>query len=66
MYLSSEDLGRLCKRFRILIIGRRRAEKPTILENMTGSEGAWPEIRDKEGRLVVSAFLLYLTTVTGR
>ncbi|KAI0276607.1 hypothetical protein BGY98DRAFT_919155, partial [Russula aff. rugulosa BPL654] len=34
-------------------IGRRNAGKTTILEKMTGSEeGAKPEIRDKEGRLV--------------
>ena len=52
--ISSEDLNRLCNRFRVLIIGRRNAGKTTILENMTGSEeGAKPEIRDKEGRLVV-------------
>ena len=57
MDLSSKDLGRLCKRFRVLIIGRRNAGKTTILEKMTGSEaGDKPEIRDKEGRLVVWAF----------
>jgi hypothetical protein len=40
----------------MLIIGRRNAGKTTILEKMTGSEvGAKPEIRDKEGRLVVRA-----------
>jgi len=48
-----DDLRLLCKRFRVLIIGRRNAGKTTILEKMTGSEvGAKPEIRDKEGRLV--------------
>ncbi len=48
-----EDLRGLCKRFRVLIIGRRNAGKTTILEKMTGSEeGAIPEIRD-QGRLVV-------------
>jgi GTPase SAR1 family protein len=70
--VSSEDLNRLCKRFRVLIIGRRNAGKTTILENMTGSEeGAKPEIRDKDGNLVVRAFLIYLSPivklmVTGR
>jgi GTPase SAR1 family protein len=54
MDLSSGDLSRLCNRFRVLIIGRRNAGKTTILEKMTGSEvGAKPEIRDKDGRLVV-------------
>ncbi|KAF8495671.1 hypothetical protein F5888DRAFT_1946930, partial [Russula emetica] len=53
MDISSEDISRVCKRFRVLIIGRRNAGKTTILEKMTGSdEGAMPEIRDKEGRLV--------------
>ncbi|KAF8502140.1 hypothetical protein F5888DRAFT_1669530, partial [Russula emetica] len=53
MDISSEDLSGLCKRFRVLIMGRRNAGKTTILEKMTGSEeGAKPEIRDKEGRLV--------------
>jgi ATPase subunit of ABC transporter with duplicated ATPase domains len=46
----------------VLIIGRRNAGKTTILENITGSEeGAKPEIRDKEGNLVVRASLIYLT-----
>jgi GTPase SAR1 family protein len=54
MDLSSEELSRACNRFRVLIIGRRNAGKTTILEKMTGSEaGAKPEIRDKEGHLVV-------------
>ena len=54
--ISPEDISRLCKRFRVLIIGRRNAGKTTILEKMTGSEeGALPEIRDKEGRWVVRA-----------
>jgi hypothetical protein len=53
MDVSSSDLNMLCERFRVLIIGRRNAGKTTILEKMTGSEeGAKPEIRDKEGRLV--------------
>jgi hypothetical protein len=61
---SSEDLNRLCKRFRVLIIGRRNAGKTTILEKMSGSEvGAKPEIRDKEGLLVVWASLIYLTSI---
>ncbi|KAF8488243.1 hypothetical protein F5888DRAFT_1623325 [Russula emetica] len=61
MEISPEDLSRVCKRFRVLIIGRRNAGKTTILEKMTGSdEGAKPRIRDKEGRLVVSASLIYL------
>jgi hypothetical protein len=56
MDLSPGDLDRLCNRFRVLIIGRRNAGKTTILEKMAGSEeGAEPEIRDKEGRLVVRA-----------
>jgi hypothetical protein len=56
MNLSPEELSRLCKRFRVLIIGRRNAGKTTILEKMTGSEaGAAPEIRDEEGQLVVRA-----------
>ena len=64
MDLSSEDLNRLCDRFRVLIIGRRNAGKTTILEKMTGSEeGAKPEIRDKEGRLVVRPSLIYLTSI---
>ncbi|KAN0115583.1 hypothetical protein V8E52_006702 [Russula decolorans] len=51
--ISSEDISRLCERFRVLIIGRRNAGKTTILEKMTGSDvGAKPVIRDKEGRLV--------------
>jgi GTPase SAR1 family protein len=59
--ISSEDISRLCKRFRVLIIGRRNAGKTTILEKMTGSDvGAKPVIRDKEGRLVVRAPLIYL------
>jgi hypothetical protein len=72
MDLSSSDLNMLCDRFRVLIIGRRNAGKTTILEKMTGSEeGAKPEIRDKEGRLVVRPSLIYLTSivklmVTGR
>jgi hypothetical protein len=54
--VSSEDINQLCKRFRVLIIGRRNAGKTTILENMTGSEeGAKPEIRDQDGDLVVRA-----------
>jgi hypothetical protein len=62
MDLSSEDLNRLCNRFRVLIIGRRNAGKTTILEKMTGSEvGAKPEIRDKEGHLVVRASPIYPT-----
>ncbi|KAF8497180.1 hypothetical protein F5888DRAFT_1945748 [Russula emetica] len=53
MDISPKDLSRVCKRFRVLIIGRRNAGKTTILEKMTGSdEGAKPEIRDKEGHLV--------------
>ncbi|KAN0123467.1 hypothetical protein V8E52_002799 [Russula decolorans] len=53
MDLSSEELSRVCNRFRVLIIGRRNAGKTTILEKMTGSEaGTKPKIRDKEGRLV--------------
>ena len=53
MDVSPEDLRQFCKRFRVLIIGRRNAGKTTILEKMTGSEeGAMPEIRDR-GRLVV-------------
>jgi GTPase SAR1 family protein len=64
MDLSSEDLNHVCPRFRVLIIGRRNAGKTTILEKMTGSEvGAKPEICDKEGRLVVRPFLIYLTSI---
>ena len=64
MDLSSEDLSRVCGRFRVLIIGRRNAGKTTILEKMTGSEvGTKPEIRDKQGRLVVRPFLIYLTSI---
>jgi GTPase SAR1 family protein len=59
MDVSSEELNRLCDRFRVLIIGRRNAGKTTILEKMTGSdEGAQPIIRDKEGRRVVSPSLI--------
>jgi GTPase SAR1 family protein len=59
MDVTSEELHRVCDRFRVLIIGRRNAGKTTILEKMTGSEvGAKPEIRDKEGRLVVRPFLI--------
>jgi tRNA U34 5-carboxymethylaminomethyl modifying GTPase MnmE/TrmE len=62
--ISSKDISRVCKRFRVLIIGRRNAGKTTILEKMTGSEvGAKPVIRDKEGRLVVRAHLMYLTSI---
>jgi len=53
--MESEELSLICKRFRVLIIGRRNAGKTTILEKMTGSDsevGAKPEIRDKEGRLI--------------
>jgi GTPase SAR1 family protein len=64
MELSSGDLSAICKRFRVLIIGRRNAGKTTILEKMTGSEvGAKPEIRNKEGQLVVRASLTHLTSV---
>jgi len=63
MELSSYDLSRICKRFRVLIIGRRNAGKTTILEKMTGSEvGDKPEIRDKEGRLVVRSSRTHLTS----
>ena len=59
MNLSPEELNRLCKRFRVLIIGRRNAGKTTILENMTGSDaGTEPEVRDKYGELVVRASLI--------
>jgi hypothetical protein len=59
--ISSKEISRLCKRFRVLIIGRRNAGKTTILEKMTGSDaGAKSVIRDKEGRLVVRAPLIYL------
>ena len=59
MNLSPEELDRLCKRFRVLIIGRRNAGKTTILEKMTGSEaGAEPEIRNEKGELVVRATLI--------
>ena len=64
MDLSSIELHTICDRFRVLIIGRRNAGKTTILEKMTGSEvGAKPEIRDKQGRLVVRPFLIYLTLI---
>jgi hypothetical protein len=64
MDISSEEITRLCDRFRVLIIGRRNAGKTTILEKMTGSEvGAKPVIHDKEGRLVVRAPLVYLTSI---
>ena len=64
MDASPEELRRLCDRFRVLIIGRRNAGKTTFLEKMTGSEvGAKPEIRDKEGGLVVSASLIDLTSI---
>jgi GTPase SAR1 family protein len=64
MDISPEDLRQVCKRFRVLIIGRRNAGKTTILEKMTGSdEGAKPQIRDKNGRLVVRASLIYLTSI---
>ncbi len=64
MELSSEELNHLCGRFRVLIIGRRNAGKTTILEKMTGSEvGDKPEIHDKEGRLVVRASLIYITSI---
>lgn len=38
MNLTSEDLSRLCKRFRVLIIGRQNAGKSTVLEKMTSRE----------------------------
>ena len=61
MDVSSEDLRRLCDRFRVLIIGRRNAGKTTIIEKMTGSEeGAKPEIRNTEGDLVVWASRAYI------
>jgi GTPase SAR1 family protein len=64
MDISPEELSRVCERFRVLIIGRRNAGKTTILEKMTGSdEGAKPQIRDKEGQLVVRASLIYLTSI---
>jgi hypothetical protein len=64
MDLTSEELHHVCKRFRVLIIGRRNAGKTTILEKMTGSEvGAKPEIRDKEGHLVVRHFVTYLISI---
>ena len=53
--------SQLCDRFRVLIMGRRNAGKTTILEKITDSEvGAKPEIRDKEGRLVVWGSVIYL------
>ena len=62
MDVSSEELRQLCDRFRVLIIGRRNAGKPTILEKMTGSEEGAKPIRDK-GRLVVWASHIYLTSM---
>ena len=62
--ISSEEIRYLCRRFRVLIIGRRNAGKTTILEKMTGSDvGVKPVIHDKEGRLVVRAPLIYLTLI---
>ncbi|KAF8495151.1 hypothetical protein F5888DRAFT_583352 [Russula emetica] len=63
MDVSPETLKEVCKRFRVLIIGRRNAGKTTILEKMTGSEvGVEPEIRDENGYLVVCTSLsLYVT-----
>ena len=59
MDIFPEELHRLCKRFRVLIIGRRNAGKTTILEKMIGSEaGTAPEIRDEDGELVVRASLI--------
>ena len=59
MNLSPEELNRLCKRFRVLIIGRRNAGKTTLLERMTGSGPEdMPEIRDEDGKLVVGASLI--------
>ena len=59
MDISPEELHRLCKRFRVLIMGRRNAGKTTILEKMTGSEeGTMPEIRNEDGELVVRASLI--------
>ena len=51
---TPQSLRELCPRFRVLIMGRRNAGKTTLLEKMTASEvGAKPEIRDKNGNLVV-------------
>ena len=64
MDLSSQDFDRLCNRFRVLIIGRRNAGKTTILEKITSSdEGTKPEIRNKEGHLVVRVSPMYLTSI---
>ena len=66
MDVSPETLKQVCKRYRVLIIGRRNAGKTTILEKMTGSEaGAEPEIRDENGVLVACTSLsLYVTFST--
>ena len=55
MDVSPEEIRAFCPRFRALIVGRRNAGKPTILENATGSEvGVRPDIRDESsGELVV-------------
>jgi len=55
MDLLSGNLRRLCDRFRVLIIGRWNAGKAAILEKLTRVK---PEIRNKEGRLVVRASYL--------
>jgi len=65
MDVAPEKLRELCPRFRVLIMGRRNAGKTTLLEKMTASEeGAKPEIRDKNGDLVVCAlFFLHVISV---
>ena len=60
MHTPSEDLRQLCKWFRVLTIGRGIAGKPTILERMTGRSRGQPEIRGKEGRLVLRASVISL------
>jgi len=61
MDVAPEKLREICPRFRVLIMGRRNAGKTTLLEKMTASEvGAEPEIRDKDGNLVVCALFSYM------
>jgi ABC-type hemin transport system ATPase subunit len=54
MSYPPESLRRICRRFRVLVLGRRNAGKTTILKKMAGSEDGACEVRDHHGKLVKS------------
>lgn len=49
---TAQELRNQCKRFRILIMGKRNAGKTTILKRMTDSTDGIAFVRDPQGNLV--------------